>query len=104
MRLEILPDLRRAVFARKPMRTRFGVALIRELLPLRQLGEQRVERLRRLGMRRELAGELGARVLAPREVPERPDLQLDGRVRPLALITCGKSGLCATSQWKTTRS
>src|SRR5438132_12589442 len=67
------------------MGTGFGVALVRELLPLRELGEQQLERLRRFGVRRELARELGAGVLTPREVPERPDLQLDGRIRPLGL-------------------
>src|SRR5689334_9427450 len=49
-------------------------------------------------MRRELARELGARVLAAREVAQRADLELDRRIGPLFLHTCGKSGFQATSR------
>src|SRR5260221_5146249 len=87
MLLEILADLGGAVLARQPMRARLGIALVRELLSLRQVVKHRLERLRRFGMRRELACELGARVLAPREEPQRPDLQLRERVRPFGLQT-----------------
>src|SRR5258706_8505250 len=89
MLLEILADLGGAELARQPVRPRLGVALVRELLSLCQVVKQRLERLRRFGMRRQLAGELGARVLAPCQEPQGPDLQLRGRVRPLGLHTCG---------------
>ena len=59
---------------------------------------ERIEHLRRFGMRRELACELGARVLALCEEPQCPDLELGGRVRPLALHTARLSRDHSASQ------
>src|SRR5882672_8748322 len=87
MLLEILADLGGAVLSRQPMRARLGVALVGELPAACQVGQHRLERLRGFGVRRELARELGSRVLTPREIPERPYFQLDGRVGPLGLQT-----------------
>jgi len=60
-------DARRAVLARQLVRARLGVTLVGELLLLRELVEQPLERLGRFGVRRELARQLGPRVLAPGE-------------------------------------
>src|SRR5258708_32510532 len=62
-----------------------GIRLVQDRLSVRRAVRPRLERLRRFGMRRELACELGAGVLAPREAPQRPDLQLRGRVGPFGL-------------------
>src|SRR5262249_41633466 len=77
--------LRGAVFAREPVRPHIGVTLIRELPLCRQLIQHTFEHRRRLGVRRELAYKFSARMLAPREKPQRPYSQLYGRVGPLAL-------------------
>ena len=47
------------------MRSRFGVALIGQVLACLELTQQRFERVGRSGVGRELARKLGARVLAP---------------------------------------
>lgn len=64
-----MADPRWAVFAREDMRTLLGEALVGELLLLLQLVEQGLQLPRAFGVRGELALELGARMLAPREMP-----------------------------------
>src|SRR5438874_8800610 len=76
MRLEILADLRRAVLARERVRARLGIALIGELLAARELGEHRLQGFGGVGVRRELACQLRARMLAPHQVSERANLEL----------------------------
>ena len=74
LRLEVVADVRRAVLAGKDVRALLCEALVGELLLLLQLVEQGLQRPRALRVRRELAFELGAGMLAPGEVPERPGL------------------------------
>ena len=64
---QVVGDPRRAVLAGQLVCPRFGVALIRELLASRQLVEQPLECLGRLGAWRELARQLAAGMLAPGE-------------------------------------
>ena len=66
---QVLADARRAILARELARALLGVAFIGELLLRLQRIEQRHERLRGIGVRPELARELGAGVLAAREQP-----------------------------------
>src|ERR1051325_1186733 len=82
MRLEVLADLRRAVFAREPVRARLGVALVGKLFAARKRFGHRSEQLGVVSVRRKLARELGARMLAPHEVPERANLELDRGIVP----------------------
>src|SRR5205823_7994293 len=70
-RAQIAADARRAELARQPARALRRIARVRQLLFLNQAVEERFQRLGRPGMRRELARELGARMLAPRQQPQR---------------------------------
>ena len=72
LRAQVVRDPRCAILARQLVRSRLGVALVRQLLLLRQLVEQALERLARLRARRELARKLGARVLASGEQAQCP--------------------------------
>jgi len=67
-------DVRRAVLAGKDVRALLREALVGELLLLLQLVEQGLQLPGARRVRRELALELGARMLAPGEVPQRPGL------------------------------
>lgn len=69
-RLQIVADPRRAILAREDVRALLCEALVGELLPLLQLVQQGLQLARAFRVRGELALELGARVLAPREMPE----------------------------------
>jgi len=91
---QIVDDACRAVLARELVSTRFRVALVGELLSLRELVEQLLECRARLGVPRELARELRARVLAAREQPERPRLQLRRGIGDLGTV----SPACALPQ------
>src|SRR5262249_62269886 len=71
-RAQLLRDARRAEFPRQRMRARLRVALVRELLALREIVEQRLEVIFRQDVRPQLARQLGAGVLAPREEPQGP--------------------------------
>lgn len=66
---QVPADARRTVFARQLTRALLGVALVRELLSRDQRVEQFREPFRGPGVRRELACEFGAAVLAAREQP-----------------------------------
>src|SRR3989442_16017996 len=81
-----MPDANGAVLARQRARAFLGVALIAEVLLQKKLIEKGFDRLWRFGMRRELAGELGPRMLAPHQMPERPRLELGGGVRLVHLL------------------
>ena len=85
VRFQVLADAGCAVLARKPVRAGLRVALVGKLLFRNQVPEKIFQGLCRFGVRRQLAGELGAGVLAPREVPERPRLEGDGRVRRVVI-------------------
>src|SRR3954462_3900336 len=80
-RFQVLANPGNAVLARHPVRAHFGIALVGELLLLLELVQQKKKRLGRFGVRRKLAGQFGAGMLAPGKVPERPRLELRGRVR-----------------------
>src|SRR5215467_3853365 len=54
------------------MRSRLGIAFVGKLLSLREILEQRVEVVFEQDVRPELARQLGAAVLAPREEPQGP--------------------------------
>src|SRR5688572_22694090 len=93
LRLELVADARRAVFARKDVRALLGEALVGELLLLLQLVEQGLHLPRAFRVRGELALELGARVLAPGEQPQRPGFKRRrafswGAAQPSCLPPC----------------
>src|SRR6266581_5045269 len=58
--------------ARKRVSAGFGVALVGEEFPMRQIVEQRLEIVPGPRMHLELLRELGAAMLAPREQPQGP--------------------------------
>src|SRR5437773_639372 len=88
-----MANSQRTVFTRQRARALLGETLIGELSLGEKLVEKGFDRLGRFGMRRELAGQLGARMLAPDEKPERPRFQLRGRVRRVFhLLFCPLSG------------
>jgi hypothetical protein len=71
-------DARRAELPRQRMRARLRIAIVGEELAENKIGEQRRDLVAVVGVRRELASELGAGVLPPREERDRALTQREG--------------------------
>src|SRR5688572_15355955 len=79
--LQVPADLGGSILAGKRTSAFFSEALVRKLLLRLQEINNGIQCCFRLRVRRELADQLGPRVLAPHEVSQRPRFQLRGRVR-----------------------
>ena len=75
VRTHFVPDRSHAKSFGAPMHERLGEALVRQQPRRSQFVEQRLELRGAIGVRGELAGQLGATVLAPREQAQRARLQ-----------------------------
>src|SRR6266699_5059655 len=72
LRAQFVRDARRPVLARQRVSARFRVTLLRQELPPQEVFQQRLEIVFWPDVRRELAHQLGAAVLPPREQPQGP--------------------------------
>src|SRR5690606_876875 len=81
VRAHFVADRRSAVALGAPMHQRFGETLVRQQPRRGEFVEQGLDLLGAFGMGGELAAELGATVLAPREQAQRARLQRDADLR-----------------------
>src|SRR5882672_8186977 len=90
-------NARRAVLARQRMGARFRVTLVGEEFPPQQLFQQRLEIILRTSVRRELAAQLCAAVLPPREQAQGPLAKRGLLLHTSAITGASTSGLLTPS-------
>src|SRR5258706_568286 len=96
-RAHLVRDARRAVLARQRMGARLRVAFVRQELALRQVFEERLEMVLGPRVRRELAAQLGAAVLPPREKAQGPLAKRGLLLHTSAITGASTSGLLTPS-------